>query len=46
MATPMAYGSLSAMSQIRASAAGLCYSKAGSKPHLQPKPQLAAMPDP
>ena len=47
-ATPMAYGSSQARGQIRATAAGLCHShsNAGSKPCLQPTPQLPAMPDP
>ena len=33
---------------IRATAAGLCHShsSAGSKPHLQPTPQLMVKPDP
>ena len=47
-ATPVAYGSSQARAQIAAAAAGLRYSRSntGTKPHLQPTPQLAAMPDP
>ena len=47
--TPAAHGSSQARSQITAAAAAsLCHShsKVGSEPHLQPTPQLAAMPDP
>ena len=45
---PAAYGGSQARSQSRAEAAGLghSHSKAGSEPHLQPTPQLMAMPDP
>ena len=45
-AAPAAYGS-QARGQIRAVAASLCHShnNAGSKLHLQPIPQLMAMPD-
>ena len=46
LATPTAYGGSQARGQIRATAAGLCHSNTGSKPHLQPTPQLMAMPDP
>ena len=46
----MAYGSSqtrkAAELQIRAAAAGLHHNKDRSKQHLQPKPQLRAMPDP
>ena len=47
-ATPPAYGGSQARSQIRAVATNLCHShsNAGSKPHLQPTPQLTATPDP
>ena len=47
-ATPVAHESLQARGQIRASVAGLCHShsSAGSKPCLQPTPQLMARPDP
>ena len=40
-ATLVAYGSSQARGQIGAAAAGLCHSL-----HLQPMPQLAAVPDP
>ena len=45
---PEAYGGSQASGQIGAAAAGLhhSHSNAGSKPHLQPTPQLTAMPDP
>ena len=44
-ATPIAYGSSQAMGQIRAVAAGLhqTHSNVGSKPHLQPTPQLTML---
>ena len=47
-AAPMAYGGSQATGQIRAVADGLCqgHSNAGSKPRLQPTPQLMATPDP
>ena len=47
-AAPSAYGGSQASGRIRAAAAGLqhSHSNAGSKPHLQPTPQLTAMPDP
>ena len=47
-ATPAACGSSQARGRIGAVAAGLCYSRSnvGSKPHLQPTPQLVAMLDP
>ena len=47
-ATPMAYGSSQAMGRIAAKAAGLHYSHTdvGSKPCLQPTPQLTPTPDP
>ena len=47
-ATPAAYGTSLARSWIGAAAAGLCHScnNIGSKLHLQPTPQLLAMPDP
>ena len=47
-AAPAAYGSFQARGQIGTVAASLHYShsKAGSEPHLQPTPQLMAMPDP
>ena len=46
--TPVAYGGSQARVQIGAVAAGLCHSHSntGSKPRLQPTPQLTAMPDP
>ena len=40
------YGGPQARSRIRATAAGLCHSNMGSKPHVQPIPQLTAMPNP
>ena len=45
---PMAYGLSKARGQIGTTVAGLHHShnNAGSKPHLQPTPQLTAMPDP
>ena len=47
-ATPPAYGGSQARGQIGAVAAGLrqSHSNARSEPHLQPTPQLTAMPDP
>ena len=47
-ATPMAYASSQARGPTGAAVAGLCHShsNAGSEPHLQPTPQLMAMPDP
>ena len=47
-ATPMAHGGSQARSQIRATAASLhhSHSNSGSKPSLQPTPQLMATPDP
>ena len=44
----MVYGRSQARGQIGGTAAGQCYSynKTGSKLHLQPTPQLMAMPDP
>ena len=47
-AAPLVYGGSQARSQIRAVAAGLrqSHSNEGSKPHLQPTPQLMATPDP
>ena len=47
-ATPMAYGGSQARGQIGTVAAGLhqSHSNSGSEPHLQPTPQLTAMPDP
>ena len=44
----VAYGGSQARGPIGAVAAGLHqgHSKAGSEPHLQPTPQLMAMPDP
>ena len=47
-ATPVACESSQARGPIRATAASLhhSYSNAGSKPHLQPTPQLVATPDP
>jgi len=47
-AAPMAYGGSQARSLIGAVATGLHHShnNAGSEPHLQPIPQLTAMPDP
>ena len=47
-AAPMAHGGSQARGLIGAIAAGLCHShsSAGSKPYLQPTPQLMAMPDP
>ena len=45
---PIAHGSSQARDRIRPAAADLRHSQgnAGSKPHLQPIPQLAAKPDP
>jgi len=47
-AAPVAYGGSQARGQITAIAAGLyhSHSNARSKAHLQPTPQLKAMPDP
>ena len=47
-AAPASYGGSQARGQIRATAAGLRQSRsnARSEPHLQPVPQLTAMPDP
>ena len=47
-ATPVVYGSSQARGPIGSIAAGLCHSHSnvGSQPHLQPTPQLKAMPDP
>ena len=48
MAAPAVYGGSLARGRIRATAAGLhhSHSNSGSEPHLQPTPQLPAMPDP
>jgi len=45
---PVAYGGSQARGLIRAVVVGLSHShsNAGSEPHLQPTPQLMAMPDP
>ena len=47
-ATPAAYGGSQARGQIGGAAASLrpSHSKARSKPHLRPTPQLTATPDP
>ena len=45
-ATPVAYGGSQARGLIGATAAGRCHSNTGSKPHLQPIPQLMATLDP
>ena len=47
-AAPTAYGGSQARGLFRAVATGLhhSHSNRGSKPHLQPIPQLTAMPDP
>ena len=47
-AAPVSYGGSQAGGPIRAVAAGLhhSHSNEGSKPHLQPTPQLTAMLDP
>ena len=47
-AAPMVYGGSQARGRIGAVAAGLgqSHSNAGSKPRLQPTPQLMATPDP
>ena len=47
-AVPTAYGDSQARDLFRATAAGLhhSHSNTGSESHLQPTPQLAAMPDP
>ena len=46
-AAPVAYGGSQARGPIGAVAIGLrqSHSNAGSEPHLQPTPQLTAMPD-
>ena len=46
-AVPVTYEGSQARGQIGAAAAGLCHSHSnrGSKLHLQPAPQLTAMPD-
>ena len=46
-AAPTAYGSSQAGGQIGAAAAGSCHSHSnvGPEPHLQPTPQLTAVPD-
>jgi len=46
-AAPEAYGGSQARGPVGAVATGLCqsHSNAGSEPHLQPTPQLMAMPD-
>ena len=48
MATPVAYGSSQAKSQIGAALAGLhhSHSNTGSKPHVWPMPKPAATSDP
>ena len=47
-AAPVAYGGSQARGRVGATVAGLghSHSHARSKPHLQPPPQLMAMPDP
>ena len=45
-AAPMAHGGSQAGGPIRAAAADLRHSNAGSKPRLRPTPQLTATPDP
>ena len=45
-AAPAACGSSQARGQSGAAAAGLSHNNKGSEPHLQPTPQLMAMPDP
>ena len=45
-AAPMAYGNSQARGLIGVAFAGLCHSNTGSKPSLQPTPQLTATPDP
>ena len=47
-ATSLAYGDYQARGQIGAVATGLRkrHSNVGSEPHLQPIPELTAMPDP
>ena len=47
-AAPAAYGGSQARGLIRAVVTGLhqSHSNSGSEPHLQPKPQLTATPDP
>ena len=47
MATLVTNGGSQARSQIGAEATGLCHShsNAESEPHLQPTPELTAMPD-
>ena len=46
--TPVAYGGYQARGPITAVSTSLCHShsNAGSELHLQPTPQLTAMPDP
>ena len=46
-ATTVAYGSLQAKGRMGATATGLhhSHSNMGSKPHLQPTPQLTTMPE-
>ena len=44
-AVAVAYGGSQARGLIRAVATGLRHSNAGSKPNLQPTPQLTATPD-
>ena len=45
-AVPEAYGGSQARGGFVAVTAGLCHSNARSEPHLQPIPQLMAVPDP
>ena len=45
-ATPAAYGGSQARGQIGAASLCQSHSNAGSKPRLQPTPQLMALPDP
>ena len=45
-ATGLLHGNSQARGRIRATAAGHSHSSARYKPHLQPLPQLTAMPDP
>ena len=45
-AIPVAYGGSQARGLIRTVTVGLCHSNARSELHLQPTPQLTAMPDP
>ena len=48
LAAPAKYGGSQARGRIRAVAPGLrqSHSNTGTEPHLQPTPQLTAMPDP